>query len=248
MQTLILCGGRGTRARPHTLEVPKPLIAVGDSPILRHVMDIYARQGVSDFILAAGYRAELISAFAETLPPSWRVEVVDSGEDAGTARRIASCSALLGESFFVTYGDGLGDVDLSALSGFHASHEGVATVTTVPLPSPYGTVESADSGRVARFIEKPQLDDHWINAGFFVFDRAALAAFDSDDLEREVLPRLAQAGQLYAYRHRGFWRSMDTYKDAVELTAMCRKGVGPWTAFPARECSSPGQRGSSAPT
>lgn len=248
MRTLILCGGRGTRAHPHTLELPKPLIDVGGAPVLRHVMEIYARQGFTDFLLAAGYRAELISAFAEGLPHSWRVEVVDTGEEAGTAARISACSRLLDETFFVTYGDGLGDVDLPALRDFHAAHGGLATVTTVPLPSPYGTVESAESGRVDRFIEKPRLEDHWINAGFFVFEPAALAAFASDDLEREVLPRLSEAGQLYAFRHRGFWRSMDTYKDAVELTALCSKGEGPWMAIPADGCSSRGRLGSSAPT
>ena len=252
MQTLILCGGKGTRAYPQSLEVPKPLMAVGDSPILLHLMQIFARQGFTDFVLAGGYRADLLDAFAGTLPQDWKTQVIDTGEDTGTAGRIVRCTAALGSgelggTFFATYGDGLGSIDLKALLEVHRSHRGAVSVTAVPLPSPYGTLEWDETGRVTRFVEKPRLFDHWINAGFFVMDERAVRAWQGDDLERDVLPALAEAGELYVYKHVGFWRSMDTYKDALELSALCREGDGPWTTLPASESSSQAPRDSSDP-
>jgi glucose-1-phosphate cytidylyltransferase len=238
---VILCGGKGTRAYPQSLEVPKPLMEVGGSPILLHLMWIFAAQGFTDFVLAAGYRQDRIELFSRGLPSTWRVEVVGTGQDTGTGGRIRRCAAAtaLGRTFFATYADGLGSVDLSSLLRFHRAHDGTATVTAVPLPSPYGTLEWEADGRVSGFAEKPQLADHWINAGFFVIDDRAFEHWDGDDLEREVLPELATAGQLYAYRHLGFWRSMDTYKDALELSALCREGDGPWMTLPVSKSSSP---------
>ena len=248
MQTLILCGGQGTRAYPHTLEIPKPLMEVGDKPILLHLMEIYAAQGHRDFVLSAGYRAPLIAEFAEERTEPWSIRVIDTGESTGTAGRIQGCEPILDETFFATYGDGLAAIDLEALAAFHESHDGSITVTAVPLPSPYGTMEFDEHGQVTRFKEKPLLSDHWINAGFFVIDRTALTHFDGDDLEREVLPALAARGELYVYPHRGFWRSMDTYKDALELTALCQEGDGPWTTSPGPEYSSPVPQASSGAT
>lgn len=229
MRTVILCGGKGTRAYPYTMDLPKPLLDVAGEPILRHVMAIYAEQGFDDFVLAAGFRADLIEEFAATLPHEWSVEVADTGEETNTGGRVAKVRESAGETFFLTYGDGLGNVDLHALAAFHAGHEGAATVTTVPLPSQYGTIECDDEGRVRRFREKPRLDDHWINAGFLVVDQSAFDHWAGDDLEREVLPALGAGGELFAYRHTGFWKSMDTYKDALELTALCA-GTPPWRA------------------
>lgn len=228
----ILCGGKGTRARPRTLEVPKPLMQVGDDPLLLHVMRGYAAQGFTSFVLAGGYLVDQVREFAETCPGDWSVEVLDTGADTGTAGRIRRCVPLLGERFLATYGDGLGDVDLRALLRFHEAHGGLATVTTVPLPSPYGTIEVGPEGQVRGFTEKPTLHDHWINAGFFVFERAVFDALEFDDLERDVLPQLAQRGSLFAFRHEGFWRSLDTYKDALELTALCKGDDSPWKLLP----------------
>lgn len=228
MKTLILCGGKGTRAYPRTLEVPKPLMEVAGQPILAHVMEIYARQGFRDFVLAAGFKIDLIREFAAQVDPEWNVEVVDTGEDTNTGGRVARCAPLMGERYFVTYADGLGDVDLHALAEYHASHGGSATITVVPLPSQYGTVECDASDRVTHFLEKPRLPDHWINAGFFVLDDTASKWLDGEDFEREVMPELAGVGELFAYRHQGFWKSMDTYKDALELTALCESGAPPW--------------------
>jgi glucose-1-phosphate cytidylyltransferase len=228
LRTLILCGGKGTRAYPLTLDVPKPLLEVGERPVVSHVMEIYARQGFADFVLAAGFKLDLMGELACSVPKHWRVEVRNTGVDTNTGGRVAQCAPQMGDTYFLTYADGVGDVDLAELLGFHESHAGVATMTVVPLPSQYGTVESDETGRVQRFQEKPRLPDHWINAGFLVMDRDATRWFVGEDLERDVLPALAQAGQLYAYRHRGFWRSMDTYKDALELSALCVEGDPPW--------------------
>lgn len=226
--TVVLCGGRGTRAYPHTLELPKPLLPVAGVPVLQHVLDIFAAQGFTRFVLAAGYLADQVEQFAAGLPTEWDVTVVDTGDDTPTGARVYACRELLGETSFVTYGDGVGDVDLGALLRFHRAHPGSTTLTTVPLRSQYGTVALGKGGAVLRFVEKPVLPDQLINAGFFVFARAAFDRWEGDDLEREVLPHLAAGGELYAYRHDGFWRSLDTYKDAVELTALCAEGGVPW--------------------
>lgn len=237
MKTVILCGGRGTRAYPHTLEVPKPLLTVADRPVLLHVMELYAAQGFTDFVLSAGYKAEMIEAFAGSLPDSWHVEVVNTGESTNTAGRIRAVRDRLDETFLATYADGLGDVDLHALLDFHRGHGGGATLTTVPLPSPYGTIDIGRDGRVKQFREKPQLTDHYINAGFFVFDQFVVDQWEGEDLEREVLPALGKVDALFAFHHGGFWRSMDTYKDSRELTELCDDdGHGPWV----RRCTRPG--------
>jgi len=231
MRTVILCGGRGTRAYPYTVDLPKPLLDVAGQPILRHVMGIFAAQGHTDFVLAAGFRADLIEEFAAGLPSAWAVDVRDTGERTNTGARVRAVRDLLDDDFFLTYGDGVGDVDLRALAAFHGAHTGRATVTTVPLPSPYGTIHADGTGKVTDFREKPRLTDHWINAGFLVVSPSAFDGWHGDDLEREVLPALAAAGELFAYRHHGFWRSMDTYKDALELTTLAAAHPGgnpPW--------------------
>ena len=228
MQTLILCGGKGTRAYPHSLEVPKPLMTVGDVPILHHLLDIYARQGHHDFVLAAGYLVDMVRVFADEAPSPWHVTVVDTGEDTGTGGRIARCGDILGPRFLVTYGDGLGNVDMTSLLAFHDAHGGAVTVTAVPLPSPYGTLQWDDAGRVECFVEKPRLDDHWINAGFFVFEKRALEEWRGHNLETDVLPDFARRGKLFVNRHKGFFKSMDTSKDQAELEKLCQGGTVPW--------------------
>lgn len=227
MRAVILCGGKGTRAHPHTEVVPKPLLHVAGEPVLAHVLAVYAAQGVTEFVLSAGYLAERIVEFAAMLPSAWEVEVVDTGVEANTAERIARVRHLLDGRFFANYADGLGDVDLAALEAFHAAHGRAATLTSVPLPSPYGTLETDVTGKVETFREKPRLPDHRINGGYFVFEPRVFDHFAGPDLERDVLPELGKAGELYAFPHAGFWRSMDTYKDAQELTELAREGA-PW--------------------
>lgn len=234
---MILCGGKGTRAYPHTVDVPKPLLDVAGEPVLGHLMGVFAAQGFTDFVLAAGYKAHLIEEFAHTLDPHWKVDVVDTGLNTNTGGRVKRVAELVGDEFFLTYADGLGNVDLSALLEFHRSHDGTATLTTVPLPSQYGTLQLSDDGRVQQFREKPRLPDHVINAGYFVMDAHVMQHWPDpgEDLEREVLPALGAEGQLFAFKHLGFWKSMDTYKDAVELGSLCQDAEPPWMAPPGQE-------------
>ena len=234
VRTLILCGGKGfTRAQPQTSPLPKPLIEVGGRPVLGRVMEIYARQGFTDFVLAAGFRADKIEEFARTLPAEWRVDVRDTGVDSGPGGGLIACAADMGETFFVSYANRLADVDLHSLLEFHFCTPGTTTVTVVPLPSPYGTIASDATRRVVQLTEKPRLSDHWINAGFFVMDQRASPWFLGRDLEHDILPTLGQAGQLYSYEHRGFWKSIDTDEDSLELTAVCERDTeAPWTFHP----------------
>ena len=153
---------------------------------------------------------------------------MDTGDDTDTGGRILGCRHLLGERFFATYADGLSDVDLGSLLRFHESHEGLATITSVPLKSQYGTLETNDSGQVQSFREKPTLREHWINAGFFVMDRGVFDHWEGDNLEREVFPQLAQGGYVYSYRHEGFFKSMDSYKDQQEFETLMKEGRTPW--------------------
>ena len=235
--TVILCGGKGTRAYPHTVDVPKPLLEVAGRPVLRHVMEVYAAQGHARFVLAAGYKAEMVEEFASTVPGEWKVEVVDTGLDTLTGERVRLCGDRVGDPFFATYADGLANVDLAALETFHRGHDGLATLTTVALPSPYGTIDLDGEGRITRFREKPRLPDHAINAGFFVFDQAVFHYWEGADLEDDVLPALGATGRLFARHHDGFWKSMDTYKDALELSALAAEGSAPWLS-PATPASS----------
>lgn len=215
------------RAWPATADVPKPMLRVGGRPVLHHVMDIYARHGVTEFVLAAGYRHDVIEAYADQWPAEWRVEVVDTGDEADTGDRVIACLDRVGERFFATYGDGVGDVDIKALTATHDAHGG-GTVTVVPLPSQYGTLVVDDDDRVTDFREKPVLPDHLINAGFFVFDREQIGSVGGGSLERDMLPALGARGQLFVYRHDGFWKSMDTQKDVSDLDALARGEDPPW--------------------
>lgn len=229
MQVLILCGGMGTRAYPFTEYLPKPMLPINGTPILVHVMRIFADQGHRDFVLSVGYRKEAIQDYFEG-KREWNVELVDTGLHSDTGERIAGCRHLLGPTFFATYADGLSDVPLDALLAFHRSHKGLATVTCVPMRSQYGTLETRESGEVIRFREKPVLREHWINAGFFVFDREVFDHWAGTNLEREVFPALAARGLVYGYRHDGFFKSVDSYKDHHELEQMLAEDASPWRA------------------
>ncbi|HVT66008.1 MAG TPA: sugar phosphate nucleotidyltransferase [Mycobacteriales bacterium] len=230
MRAVILCGGRGVRAWPATADVPKPMLQVGGRPVLHHVMEIYARHGVTDFVLAAGYRHEAIEAYADNWPSEWTVDVVDTGDEADTGDRVVACLDRAGDTFHATYGDGVGNVDIAAVAQRHAEHSGGATVTVVPLPSQYGTLVTDAAGKVTDFREKPVLPDHLINAGFFVFDRDRVSECAGSSLERDILPSLGARGELFVYRHEGFWKSMDTQKDVSDLDALARREDPPWLA------------------
>jgi glucose-1-phosphate cytidylyltransferase len=228
---VVLCGGRGTRLREHTQSIPKPLVEIGGRPILWHVIQIYAVQGFRRFVLCTGHKGELIESFAasETWPEGVRVECVDTGEHTPTGGRVKLAEPHVhGETFCATYADGVADIDLPAEIAFHHEHGGTATMALVRPLLQWGVARLDGSSRVAGFHEKPR-SEHWINGGFFCFERRVFDVLDeSSVLEREPLEALAADGELHGYRHDGFWECMDTYKDAVELNDLWAGGRAPW--------------------
>jgi len=231
MHVVILCGGKGTRVYPYSEHFPKPMMPIGGTPILAHIMRLYAQQGFTNFVLAGGHRIEILRDYFGGRFNEWNIEVVDTGADSDTGERIRRCAPFLDGPFFATYGDGIGAVRLHDLLTFHKATGGIATVTTVPLPCQYGTVLSDADGRVSGFLEKPVLREYWINAGFFVFEREVFkpGLWEGQSLEREVLPNLAKKGVLYSYRHEGFWKCLDTSKDQQALERLFEAGGASWT-------------------
>jgi glucose-1-phosphate cytidylyltransferase len=222
MQVLILCGGRGTRLNG---ERPKPLIEIAGRPILWHVVSIYARQGFERFLLLTGYRGDEVAAWSDW-PAGVSVECVDTGVDTPSGGRVHAVRDRLNETFCLAYADGVADIDLGALRARHEKVGALATMTVVRPQLPFG-VAVLDGGRVTGFREKP-VSEQWVNGGFFVLEPGALAYLEADSvLEREPLERLAADGALAAYRHTGFWRCLDTAKDAAALE---EAGPGRWLA------------------
>jgi glucose-1-phosphate cytidylyltransferase len=237
---VILCGGRGARLQEQGAaaggggrEIPKPLVEIGGRPIVRHVIELHAAQGFRRFLLATGYRGELIERFVaeHPWPTGVEVECVDTGLDTPTGGRIKLLEELLrrADAICATYADGLADIDLAELLAFHRGHGALATMTVVRPELQFGVAElDGEGGRVLGFREKPR-SEHWINGGFFCLRPGALGYLELDSvLEREPLQRMAAAGELRAYRHEGFWQCMDTYKDAVALNDLWAAGKAPW--------------------
>jgi glucose-1-phosphate cytidylyltransferase len=233
---VILCGGRGTRLQEHVPSIPKPLVEIGGEPIVWHVINIYAAQGLRRFVLCTGYRGALIEQFATTRdwPPGVELRCLDTGVDTPTGGRLRRAGELLGaRSFCATYADGVADIDLRGLIRAHRAHGRLATMTVVRPRLPFGVAELGADGHVLAFREKPRAE-HWTNGGFFCFEPGALRYLDdSSDLERRPLERLAADGELRAFRHDGFWACMDTYKDAVELNDLWADGA-PWKSWATR--------------
>jgi len=237
VQVVILAGGRGTRALPFTSDQPKPMLRLAGIPLVEHVMRIYAEQGFEQFVLAIGYRGEVIEDYVRERALPWEVRFSRAGDDADTGERLRAAAEGIEETFMATYADGFGDVDLAALLGSHRTSGRSASLTAARLRSQYGTVDIDDSGAVGGFREKPTFADLWINGGFFVFEPRALDGGSGPSLERDALPALAERGELHAYRHDGFWRSVDTFKDLEELETMIAEGTARWAGLTVGESS-----------
>jgi glucose-1-phosphate cytidylyltransferase len=222
----ILCGGKGTRMREGGETLPKPLVEIGGKPILWHVMSLYAGQGFERFLLLTGNGAGRVEEFAVDLP--WDVTCIDTGAETPTGGRVHRAREELSpETFCLTYADGVADIDLRALLGFHHQHGSAATITVVQPANPWGVAE-LDGDSVSGFQEKPRLDG-WVNGGFMVMEPRALDYIGPGDvLERGPLEGLARAGELAAFRHEGFWDCMDTYKDTLLLNELWGRGEAPW--------------------
>lgn len=253
MKVIILAGGLGTRISEETHLKPKPMIEIGGKPILWHIMKLYSHHGVHDFIICCGYKGYVIKEYFANYflhmsdvtfnmqtnemevhcrkAEAWKVTLVDTGEPTMTGGRLRRVGQYLrnGESFCFTYGDGLSDIDITALIAFHQQHGRKATVTAVQPPGRYGALDMEES-RVTGFTEKPKGDGGRINGGFFVLDPACIEYIDSDQTSWESGPleRLADEGELMAYEHEGFWQPMDTLRDKNHLEELWNSGKAPW--------------------
>jgi glucose-1-phosphate cytidylyltransferase len=257
MKTVILCGGQGTRLREETEYRPKPMVDIGGKPILWHIMKICAQFGLDDFTLCLGYKGHVIKEYflnyeamnndftirlgekAATVfqgahqEQGFQVTLADTGQDTMTGGRIKRIEKYVeGDTFLVTYGDGLSDVNLDSLLAFHRAHGKLATVTAVRPYSRFGILQTDDSGKVIEFQEKPQMDG-WASAGFLVFQKEIFRYLGADDciLEREPMEQLAAEGQLMAYRHDGFFFAMDTYREYLYLNELWSSGKAPWKTW-----------------
>lgn len=261
MKVLILCGGRGTRIREVSDLIPKPMIPIGDRPVLWHVMKIYNAHGYNDFVLLLGYKGTVIrdyflnfAAYTEDVTvdlaskghdrlsfyskssESWRVTLVDTGDQTMTgARLFRARHHLIGDdTFCATYGDGVGDVDIDALIRFHRSHGKLATLTGVSPPGRFGELH-VEGAEVQAFNEKPQVAGGYINGGFFVFNTAVFERYfdDREDLvlEREPLEQMTRDGQLMMFQHDGFWQPMDTAREFELLNGLWKTGTAPWKVW-----------------
>jgi|TARA_B100002003_G_scaffold229831_1_gene239487 glucose-1-phosphate cytidylyltransferase len=230
MKVAILCGGKGTRFQGGE-GIPKPMARIGGLPILEHIMKIYSYHGYDDFILLLGYKERVITDYFSEVHPDWNIDFKFTGLDSNTAERVFKAKTLLNERFFLTYGDGLADINLEKEIEFHEKHKGIGTITVTPMPSQYGIVVSSRKGRIQDFQEKPILKDRWINGGFFIFEPDFFDYARAKDLERDVLPKMAEKGVLYAFKHTGFWKCMDQHKDYTELNNLWKKNKANWAMW-----------------
>ena len=253
MKAVILAGGLGSRLLEETVLHPKPMVEIGGKPILWHIMNIYAAHGVNEFIIALGYKGEMIKEYflnfyainnnlsidlsnGRTVihngnQPNWKIHLVDTGLHTQTAGRLKRLGSWIcdDDPFMFTYGDGVADIDVKALLYFHQSHGRLATVTTVRAPARFGRIGFAGD-QIEAFYEKPQDAEGWINGGFFVLSPKVLDYIEDDESiwERHPIERLARDGQLMGYRHDGFWSCMDTLKEKNYLEEMWNSGRAPW--------------------
>ncbi|HAN92097.1 MAG: glucose-1-phosphate cytidylyltransferase [Nitrospira sp.] len=253
MKAVILAGGLGTRLSEETVLRPKPMVEIGGKPILWHIMQIHAVYGVTEFIIALGYKGEMIKEYFLNFfainndlsvdlstgkttihdgnQPKWTVHLADTGQTTQTGGRVRRLKKWLenDETFMLTYGDGVADLNISKLLEFHRSHGKIATMTSVRSPARFGRI-GFDGDRVTEFFEKPESGEGWINGGFFVLNTKALDYIDGDHTawEREPVERLAHAGEMVGYKHYGFWSCMDTLKEKSYLEELWNSGKAPW--------------------
>jgi glucose-1-phosphate cytidylyltransferase len=258
MKVVVLCGGQGTRLREETEYRPKPLVDIGGRPILWHIMKLYAHYGLRDFVLCLGYRGNMIKEYFLNYEAmtndftirlgqkhqimyhelhqeqDFNVTLAETGLDSMTGARVKRVERYIDDdTFMVTYGDGVSDINIGELLRFHKSHGRMATVTTVRPTSRFGVLNLDGDAQVNSFAEKPQVEG-WISAGYFVFDRRFLDYLDADPsciLERDPLEQLTRDGQLMAYRHEGFFYAMDTYREYIYLNELWNNDRAPWAVW-----------------
>ena len=256
MKVVILAGGFGTRLSEETHLRPKPMVDIGDKPILWHIMKIYSSYGYNDFVICLGYKGymikeyfanyfihqsdltiDLINNTIEThhsKAEPWKVTLVDTGKESMTGGRIKRIQKYVGnEPFLLTYGDGVGNVDIAALVEEHRRNQKLVTVTAVQPSGRFGALNLAENNQVNSFLEKPRGDGSWINGGFFVCQPEVFEYLDADSTiwEREPMERIAEEGQLQAFKHVGFWKPMDTLRDKQELEQAWESGLAPWKTW-----------------
>jgi glucose-1-phosphate cytidylyltransferase len=255
MKVVLLAGGLGTRISEETTIKPKPMIEIGGKPIIWHIMKIYAKYGFNEFVVCLGYKGHLIKEYFInyflynsditveleknvvdvhfTNSESFKVTLVDTGLDTNTAGRIKRIQKhVQDETFMLTYGDGVADIDINELLKFHKASNKLATLTSIQLPGRFGNIETTDNGIVTKFQEKPEGDGVWINGGFFVLEPGIFKYLDGnmDAIQWEKKPSIdiANDGQLSAYRHKGFWKCMDAMRDKIELEELWETQKAPW--------------------
>jgi len=258
MKVVLLAGGYGTRLSEESHLRPKPMIEIGEQPILWHIMKLYSFYGFYDLIICAGYKQHMIKEyFADyylhrcdvtfdfsqngvmcvhnSISEPWRVTIVNTGLETMTGGRVKRIQPYVGdEPFLLTYGDGVSNVDISALVKFHQAHGKVATMTSINIGQQFGVIEKDSTGKITKFREKQQTDGRVINGGFMVFNHGIFDHLNSGDatvLEREPLESLAQIGELMAYQHDGFWQCMDTQRDKQRLEELWASGEAPWKVW-----------------
>tara|TARA_Y100000590_G_scaffold457737_1_gene610973 strand:+ start:272 stop:967 length:696 start_codon:yes stop_codon:yes gene_type:complete len=229
MKVILLAGGLGTRLSEYTDTIPKPMVQIGDKPMLFHIMDLYSRYQHKDFYVALGYKGEVIKKYFSKISNKWNINLIDTGQKTMTGGRVKRFQKLIGnETCMLTYGDGLSNINLDDLLSFHKSHGKLITVSAVRPPARFGAIK-LEGDRVASFKEKSHLGEGWINGGFFVIEPDFFNFIDGDNtyLEREPLEKAASKGELFAYKHEGFWQCMDTKRDKDYLEEVYLKGA-PW--------------------
>ena len=230
MKTVILCGGYGTRLSEETTIKPKPMVKIGNKPILEHIMSIYEYYGYNQFILALGYKSEYIKKYYKNKSQK-NINLIYTGKDTKTGGRLLRLKNYLKneKTFMLTYGDGISNINIKQAIKFHKDHGKIATITAVRPPLSFGELKISRN-KVKSFKEKPQVGQGWVNGGFFIFNNEVLNFIKDDQtmLEREPLEKLTMAGQLMAFEHKGFWKCMDTMRDKILLNKLWNEGNALW--------------------